>query len=106
MTSKQQSPRYLDEAFSQQLAELLKLFISKHKDYGKNNILDTGELGVAFRINDKVKRLQNLLCSNRAPKNENIDDTWLDIAVYAVIAILLRKGEFEALELSEKAKKQ
>ncbi len=105
MTCKTQTPQSLDAAFSQQLEELLKTFISKHKDYGKDNILDTGELGIAFRINDKVKRLQNLLCNNRPPKNENIDDTWLDIAVYAVIAILLRRGEFESLELSEEAKK-
>ncbi len=103
-TNPDQSPQYLDEAFFQELEEMLKLFIKKHQDYGKANILDTGELGIIFRINDKVKRLQNLIAGDKEPVNESINETWLDIAVYAVIAILLRKGYFEALELKESAK--
>jgi hypothetical protein len=92
-------PQYLDQAFEDVLEEMLKTFIKKHKDYGKNNILDTGELGIVFRVNDKVKRLQHLLAQQKQPENESIDETWLDIAVYAVIAILLKKGQFKDLEL-------
>jgi len=95
-------PQYLDKAFEQVLDEMLATFIKKNKDYGKDNILETGELGIAFRINDKVKRLQNLLGKNLDPKNECIDETWLDIAVYAIIAIILRNGQFEKLKLDPK----
>ena len=95
-------PQYLDQAFEVKLQEMLATFIKKHKDYGKGNILDTGELGVLFRINDKVNRLKNLMNTNSEPKNESINDTWLDIAVYAVIALLLRNKEFKKLKLDPK----
>lgn len=94
--------QYLDQAFEARLQEMLATFIKKHKDYGKGNILDTGELGVLFRINDKVNRLKNLMNTNCEPKNESINDTWLDIAVYAVIALILRSGEFKKLKLDPK----
>lgn len=101
--AKTSSPKFLDEAFAQLGAVLLKTFISKHKDYGKGNILDNGELGIVFRINDKLRRLQHLTTAGKAPSNESIDDTWTDIAVYAVIAILLRQGQFKKLKLNPKA---
>jgi len=98
-------PKYLDESFEIVTKELLKIFIQKHKDYGKGNILDTGEMGVLFRVSDKINRLKNLLANNKTPANETIDDNWLDIAVYGVIAILYRKGWFKKLKMSPKAKK-
>ncbi len=92
-------PKTLDQAFEQVLAEMLKTFIKKNKDYGKGNILETKELGVVFRVNDKVKRLQHLLTSNKKPENESVEETWIDIGVYAVIAVLYRRGWFEELDL-------
>lgn len=102
MAKKIAAPKYLDDAFAQVGAVLLKTFIRKHKDYGKGNILDTGELGIVFRINDKLRRLQNLASKDKAPANESIEETWIDIAVYAVIAVLLRKGWFKKLKLNPK----
>ena len=97
------NPKYLDQAFEEICQEMVDTFIKKHKDYGKGNILDTGELGILFRINDKINRLKNILANQQLPENETIDDNWMDIAVYAVIAILLRKGLFKKLKLSPKA---
>lgn len=97
-------PKYLDEAFEQICAELVETFIQKHKDYGKGNILSIKELGIAFRETEKVERLKNLLMSNADPVNESIDDTWTDIAVYAVIARMFRKGWFQELELAQEKK--
>jgi hypothetical protein len=102
MVKNNKSTQYLDEAFSEINEELLKTFISKHKDYGKGNILDTGELGIVFRINDKLRRLQNLRESGKKPTNEAIEDTWIDIAVYAAIALLVRSGKFKKLNLNPK----
>lgn len=96
------SKQYLDEAFQEVCEELLRTFIQKHKDYGKGNILDTGELGILFRTNDKLRRLQNLLTAGKKPKNESLDDNWMDIAVYAAIALLLRSGKFKKLSLNPK----
>lgn len=79
------------------------MFIQKHKDYGKGNILSLEELGIAFRETEKVERLKNLLMKSQDPANESIDDTWTDVAVYAVIALMFRRGWFQKLELSAKA---
>ncbi len=95
----QSKPQYLDQAFDEELKKLLKIFIKKHKDYGKDNILDNGELGIIFRINDKLRRLQNLASKDSEPENESCYENWQDIAVYAVIALLLRDGRFKDLDL-------
>jgi len=95
-------PKTLDQAFAQVTDEMLVTFIKKNKDYGKGNILDTDELGILFRINDKINRLKNLLSINASPENETLEETWHDIAVYGVIAILLRRGWFKKLKLDPK----
>ncbi len=84
---------------------MLSMFIKKHKDYGKGNILDTGELGIAFRMSDKLNRLKYLLANNKKPQNETIEETWIDIGVYAVIAVLYLRNWFKRLELKETNKK-
>lgn len=92
-------PAYLDEAFALECEELLRVFLQKHKDYGKGNILEIGEMGIAFRLAEKVSRLKNLLAKNDGPVNESLEDTWTDIAVYAVIAKLYRKELFQKLDV-------
>ena len=95
------APQTLDEAYRAVLEELFETFIKKHRDYGKGNILSIEELGIALRTSEKVERLKNLLKKGDAPANESIDDTWTDIAVYAIIALLYRRGQFQKLEVSE-----
>ena len=92
-------PKTLDEAFEVITKELLETFLKKHHDYGKGNILEIEELGIAFREAEKVSRLKNLLMKTDDPANESIDDTWTDIAVYGVIALLFRRGWFQELEV-------
>ena len=94
-------PKSLDSAFSQVNEELLTMFLKKHHDYGKGNILDTKELGIAFRVSDKLNRLKYLLSNNKNPNNESIEETWVDIAVYAVIAVMYRRGWFQKLEVKK-----
>lgn len=95
-------PKYLDQAFEEICKELLTTFIKKHKDYGKGNILSIEEIGIAFREAEKVERLKHLLLkAGKKPENESIDDTWIDIAVYAVIAQMFRRGWFQKLELKD-----
>lgn len=94
-------PQYLDEAFEKVCKEMLKMFKKKHKDYGKENILDMGELGIAFRISEKFNRLKHLLKNGRKPENESLEESWIDIGVYAVIAVLLRRGWFKKLKMKK-----
>lgn len=95
------SPKYLDEAFEEVCQEMTKTFLKKHKDYGKGNILDMGELGIAFRISEKFNRIKHLLMNGKKPDNELVEDSWIDIAVYAVIAILLKRGWFKKLNVKK-----
>ena len=95
-------PRTLDKAYEQVLQELMSMFLKKHKDYGKGNITTIQELGIALRINEKAERIKNLLLKNSDPANESIEENWVDIAVYAIIAVLYRRGWFEALEVDKK----
>lgn len=97
-------PTNLEDAFETICREMNDIFVKKHKDYGKGNILDTGELGIAFRESDKLNRLKHLLSCQKTPENETIDETWLDIGVYAVIALMYRKKWFQKLELKKTAK--
>jgi len=87
-------PATFEEAVDEVLRELREILVNKQRDYGHSNITDFGESGVLVRLNDKVCRLKNLLTKNKEPKNESIDDSWVDTANYAIIAIMLRKGTF------------
>lgn len=76
----------------------VQLLDRKQLDYGPSNIAHFGELGVIVRVNDKWERMKTLtkpLFEGRSadgPKNESLNDTWQDIANYAKIALMLRKG--------------
>jgi len=97
-------PKYLNEAFERVSKETLEMFLKKHKDYGKANILDMGELGIAFRISEKFNRIKHLLMNGNKPTNELLEDSWIDIAVYAVIAVLLKRGWFKKLNVKKNGK--
>lgn len=105
MSQSHNSPKTLEEAFELVNEEVKQMFISKHLDYGKGNIMETGEMGIVFRISDKVSRLKNLLMAQKEPEHESVEETWIDIATYAVIAIMFKRGWFQELELSEESKK-
>ena len=70
----------------------IQVMDSKQRDYGSNNIATFGEYGVLVRTWDKVSRLKNLLQNNSEPKNESIEDSWLDLANYAIIGVLCRRN--------------
>lgn len=105
--------QYLDQAFEQVNTELLEMFLKKHADYGKGNILANKELGISMRISEKVERLKHLLMKNELaggleegvePENESIEETWVDIAVYSVIGVLYRRKQFQELEVKDSKK--
>jgi hypothetical protein len=96
------TPKTLDQAFEQVSLELLQMFLKKHRDYGKGNILKNGELGIAMRVSEKIERLKHLLMTQQVPSNESIEETWIDVAVYGIIAILLRRGQFQSLDVPKK----
>lgn len=75
--------------------ELENLLISKQQDYGPGNINNApgGPInGLMVRISDKVERLKHLLYTDSEPNHESVEDSFLDLANYAVIALMVRRG--------------
>ena len=73
--------------------EIAELLDQKWTDYGTENIKKFGSYGVLVRVSDKVERLINLSKRNNKPNFESVEDTWRDIAGYAILALIeLREG--------------
>lgn len=85
-------PSTFEEVIDGILAEMRATMISKQRDYGPGNIANFGEFGVLVRTSDKFERLKNLLQSGADPQNESLDDTWLDLANYGLIGLMVRRG--------------
>lgn len=66
----------------------------KQLDYGRENIAAFGEFGCLVRCNDKIERLKNLHRGGKPPNNEAVEDSWLDLSNYCLIAVLCRRGEW------------
>jgi len=78
--------------------EAEKLLLKKHKDYGPKNISASpgGAInGLRVRIHDKLARINNLYDSNATPQNESLRDSFIDMANYAIIALLVLDDEWD-----------
>lgn len=88
------------------LADVADLIISKQKDYGSGNILNSPidpKLAVLVRLNDKLQRFGNLLEKGRTASNESLKDTAKDIQGYGAILECLLDDTFD-LPLEEEIK--
>ena len=86
--------------------EQYKLFCRKQYDYGPMNIAMGTDLSkmediklaitaLVVRINDKITRLINLVIKNdREGLNESVDDSFVDLSVYGVIAQIVRNKKW------------
>ena len=75
--------------------EIGNLLITKQQDYGPGNVNNAfgGPInGLLVRIGDKFERLKNLFTSKETPKHESIEDSFKDMANYAVIALMVQRG--------------
>jgi hypothetical protein len=78
--------------------ELLDLLLSKHKDYGPKNISDApgGAInGLRVRMHDKLARINNLYDNKNNPKHESFEDSFKDMANYAIIGLLVLRGKWD-----------
>jgi hypothetical protein len=78
--------------------ELVELLVSKHKDYGPKNISSApgGALnGLRVRMHDKLARINNLIDSGRDPNHESLEDSFKDMANYAIIGLLVIRGKWD-----------
>lgn len=76
--------------------DIIATLIKKDHDYGSGNIHQFGERGVLVRATDKINRLYNLLWTGEEEEvnDEAVDDTWKDLAGYAIIGYMERHGKW------------
>lgn len=88
---------------AQTFQELVDLLLSKHKDYGPKNISDSpgGPVnGLRVRMHDKLARINNLYeymedTGGFQPQHESLEDSFKDMANYAIIGLLVLRGEWD-----------
>jgi len=97
----------LSQEFKAVQDEMYRMFAAKHMDYGLNNISLGGDLtqendkkfsltGLAIRLTDKVSRLRNLLTNGRNfVKGEGMEDTFIDVANYGIIGLLVGRDKWK-----------
>jgi hypothetical protein len=77
--------------------ELGELLIKKHHDYGPKNISQSpgGAVnGLRVRMWDKMARINNLVDNNKESLNEPLEDSFKDLANYAIIGLMVLRGEW------------
>jgi hypothetical protein len=87
-----------EEAVQQKFQHAKSVLLSKHKDYGPTNISLSpgGPLnGLRVRMWDKFARINNLIDSGATPEHESLKDSFLDMANYAIIAMLVLDDEWD-----------
>ena len=78
-------------------SEAVSLLLKKHDDYGPTNIARApgGALnGLRVRIHDKTARINHLVDTGSEAKNEPLRDSFIDLANYALIALLVLDGKW------------
>ena len=97
----------LAEEFQNIQEEMYEMFARKHMDYGLNNIALGGNLtnqedkkfsltGLCIRLTDKISRLKNLLINGKNfVEGENMEDTFIDIANYGIIRLLVGRDKWK-----------
>ena len=75
--------------------ELLAILVKKQIDYGPYNIWHApggATNGLMVRMSDKLERLKNLIYKKIEPNNESLEDSFVDMANYAIIALMVQRG--------------
>ena len=98
----------LSDEFKQIQKEMYEIFARKHMDYGLNNIALGGDIinnsddkhfsltGLCIRLTDKISRLKNLLINGRSfVEGEGMQDTFIDIANYGIIGLLVGRNKWK-----------
>ena len=87
-------------------SDSLQVLLSKHRDYGPLNIANApgGALnGLRVRMHDKTARINHLIdnAKYKNPEHESLRDSFLDLANYAMIALLVIDGHWPTTEADD-----
>ena len=81
--------------------EAWELLVRKQIDYGPLNIATAPGSplnGLLVRMHDKMERLKHLIYVTKdTPKNESIEDSFIDLLNYSVIALMVLRGKWSGV---------
>lgn len=92
--------------FKKIMREQYEIFCKKQSNYGPDNIalgadlskdenIKLSQMGLWFRMNDKIQRLKQLvLIGKKDNVGESINDTYQDLSVYSIIAQIVKNGKW------------
>jgi hypothetical protein len=86
-----------NEAVQQKFQHAKSVLLQKQKDYGPLNISQApgGPInGLRVRMHDKLARINHLVDSGATPENESLRDSFLDLANYSIIAMMVLDGDW------------
>jgi hypothetical protein len=86
-----------DSSVQEKFQHAKAVLLQKHRDYGPKNIAGApgGALnGIRVRMWDKIARINHLMDTGAKPENESLKDSFLDLANYAIIAMLVLDNEW------------
>jgi hypothetical protein len=78
-------------------SETYQVLVKKQLDYGPLNISRApgGPLnGLRVRMHDKLSRINHLIDNGATPENESLRDSFLDLANYSTIAMMVLDGKW------------
>tara|TARA_R100000008_G_scaffold86679_1_gene80853 strand:- start:16450 stop:16821 length:372 start_codon:yes stop_codon:yes gene_type:complete len=84
--------------FVRSMKDAVATFDAKQKDYGSGNIAKFGLDGVLIRMSDKIERLIHLRNQKTDPVNESVEDSYLDLSIYGIIALMCLDGVWKGVE--------
>jgi hypothetical protein len=96
----------MTKEFKRIMREQYETFCKKQSNYGPDNISlgkdltneddkKLSQMGLFFRMNDKIQRIKQLVVlGNKDNVNEAITDTYQDLSVYAIITQLVKNGKW------------
>lgn len=80
---------WLETSYKDTYEHLTEVLIKKNADYGNASIKNGGSVGNYVRMTDKLSRLRNFLHLDKLPNYESLADTWLDMAGYATLGVII-----------------
>ena len=96
----------MTKEFKRIMREQYELFCKKQSNYGPDNISlgrdlnkeedrKLSQMGLFFRMNDKIQRLKQLVVLSKEDSvGESIEDTFQDLSVYGIIAQIVSNGKW------------
>ena len=96
----------MTKEFKKIMRDQYETFCKKQSNYGPDNIAlgkdltkeedrKLSQMGLWFRMNDKIQRIKQLVVlGGQDNVGEAVDDTYQDLSVYSIIAQLVKNGKW------------